>query len=311
MTATLPTMPLSVTVLICTRNRGAAIRATIRSVLENTYLHFNVLIIDQSNELSTASTVAEFGRDSRLRYVHTATHGLSIARNIGLAFSHSDLVLMTDDDCVVPPNWIAAMVAPFLRYPHLGMAFCDVIAGPHDPHTGYIPISISPQVYLIEDLSDWQTCDGVNVGIGAGLAIRRSVAEAVGGFDVRFGPGAHFRNGDDLDSALRVLVAGYPIYRLNQVAVIHHGFRTFAENRILMRNSMFSVGAAYGRLICSGHWQALRLYMAMVNAMVLVPIVENLCHLRKPPVLGRILWLMRGTMEGALLAMRHKHCNSG
>ncbi|EFO80821.1 glycosyl transferase family protein [Oscillochloris trichoides DG-6] len=299
------------TVLICTRNRGAAIRATIRSVLENTYVHFSVLIIDQSNELSTASAVAEFCGDSRLRYVHTATQGLSRARNIGLAFCQSDLVLMTDDDCEVPPNWIAEMVSPFLRYPHLGMAFCDVTAGPHDPHTGYVPISISPQAYLIEDLTDWQTCDGVNVGIGAGLAIRRSVAEAIGGFDVRFGPGGYFRNGDDLDISLRILIAGYSIYRLNQVAVIHHGFRTFAENRILMRNSMFSVGAAYARLLGSGHWQALRPYMAMVNAMVLVPIVENLRHRRLPPVLGRILWLMRGTLEGAWLAMQPTYRASG
>ncbi|WP_238613387.1 glycosyltransferase family 2 protein [Candidatus Oscillochloris fontis] len=293
-----------VMVLICTRNRGAAIRATIRSVLANTYVHFNVLIIDQSNELSTASTVAEFCSDSRLRYIHTATQGLSTARNIGLAFCHSDLVLMTDDDCEVPPNWIAEMVAPFLRYPHLGVTFCDVIAGPHDPHTGYVPICISPQARLIEDVTDWHTCDGVNVGIGAGLAIRRSVAEAIGGFDVRFGPGGHFRNGDDLDVTLRALIAGYPIYRLNHVGVIHHGFRTFAENRILMRNSMFSVGAAYGRLICSGHWRLLRPYMAMLIAMILIPIIESLRHRRLPPVLGRIIWLIRGTIEGGLLAFQ-------
>jgi len=130
MTATLPTITSSntttdlpqVTVLICTRDRGDLIHATIRSVLANTYPRFDLLIVDQSSEISTARAVAEFCGDSRLRYIHTATQGLSIARNIGLAFCHSDLVLMTDDDCEVPPDWISEMVALFSALLNLGLS---------------------------------------------------------------------------------------------------------------------------------------------------------------------------------------------
>ncbi len=293
-----------VTVLICTRNRGAAILATIRSVLVNTHTNFELLIVDQSTNTHTAQAIGALSHDSRIRYVNTNTCGLSIARNIGLALSHNDLVIMTDDDCEVPPNWIAQMAAPFLQHPRVGIVFCDVVAGPYDRRAGFVPVSLSAHPLLIEDLAHWQTCDGVNIGIGAGMAIRRSVAEEIGGFDTLFGPGGLFRNGDDIDFTLRALAADHQICRINHVRVIHHGFRTFEENRALMRGAMYSAGAAYGRLIRSGQWRAISSYIAMFIAMVIVPIIENLRRRQVPPVLGRVIWLVRGFVKGLSLGTR-------
>jgi glycosyltransferase involved in cell wall biosynthesis len=295
-------MAYRVTVLICTRNRGDAILTQIKGVLANSYADFDLLIVDQSTDSQTARAIGTLESDPRLRYIHTDTQGLSTARNIGLAFSHNDLVLMTDDDCEVPPNWIAEMVAPFLCHPRVGVVFCDVIAGPHDPQAGFIPNSLSARPLLIEDLAHWQTCDGVNLGIGAGMAIRRSAAEAINGFDTRFGPGGQFCNSDDLDFALRSSAANYQICRINHVSVTHHGFRTFEEGRRLMHKSMFSTGAVYGRLIRRGHWQGLLYYAMVVINMVLTPAVIDLLQGRRPPVLGRAIWLARGLIEGLLIA---------
>jgi len=293
-----------ITVLICTRNRGDSIRATITSILANTYTNFEVLIVDQSTTTGTAQAIGALSHDSRIRYVNTNTCGLSIARNIGLALSHNDLVIMTDDDCEVPPDWIAQMAAPFLQHPQVGIVFCDVVAGPHDRRAGFVPVSLSAYPLLIEDLAHWQTCDGVNIGIGAGMAIRRSVAEEIGGFDTLFGPGGLFRNGDDIDFTLRALAADHQICRINHVSVIHHGFRTFQENRALMRGAMYSAGAAYGRLIRSGQWRAISSYIAMFIAMVIVPIIENLRRRQVPPVLGRVIWLVRGLVKGLWMPAR-------
>jgi glycosyltransferase involved in cell wall biosynthesis len=306
--ATQPTLTTNqpcVTVLICTRNRGDLILATIRSVQANTYANFTLLIVDQSTDARTASVIESLPHDPHLRYISTHTRGLSIARNIGLALSHSDLVIMTDDDCEVPPDWIAQMVAPFLGHPRVGIVFCNVAAGPHDNGAGFIPISLSPRSLIIEDLARWQTCDGVNIGIGAGMAIRRSAAETVGGFDLLFGPGGPFRNGDDLDFTLRSLAANHQIARINHVSVVHHGFRTFQENRALMRGAMYSAGAAYGRLLRQGQWRAIPYFIAMFIAMVITPIPESLRRLRVPRVFGRAIWLVRGLVEG-LRAPLHK-----
>jgi glycosyltransferase involved in cell wall biosynthesis len=297
-------MANKVTILICTRNRDDAVLATINGVLANSHADFDLLIVDQSSDAQTAWAIGSLERDSRLRYIHTNTKGLSTARNIGLAFSRDDLVLMTDDDCEVPPDWIAAMVAPFLCCPKIGIVFCDVVAEPYDPHAGFIPVSRSPRAMLIEDLAHWQTCDGVNIGIGASMAISRSVAEAIGGFHPLFGAGAYFRSGEDLDFTLRTLVANYQVCRINHISVVHHGFRTYQENRRLMRDAMYSAGAVYGSLLRHGQWRAIPYYVAMLIAMVIPPMIESLQHLRVPPVLGRAIWLVRGLVEGLCLPPR-------
>lgn len=293
--------PPQVTVLICTRNRDDLIQATIRSVLANTYPDFDLLIVDQSNEMRTTHAVSQFRDDPRLRYVSSNTSGLSRARNIGLSLITTDLVIMTDDDCEVPPNWIVEMVTPFQRHPQVGIVFCDVVAGPYDHEAGFIPVSLSSRALLIEDLAHWQTCDGVTIGIGAGMAVRRSTAEAIGGFEPLFGSGTRFHSGEDLDFTLRALIGGHQVYRLNHVSVVHHGFRTMQETRALIHQSMFSIGAIYGRLIRSGQWLATRNLIAIVSSLIVLPIIKSVRQRRIPPVLRRAIWLIRGLIEGLFL----------
>jgi len=295
-TLTFETPP--VTVLVCTRDRGDSIASTIRSILACTYPSFILVVVDQSSDLQTEQMITVFCDDPRLRYIHTNARGLGIARNIGIALSQTDLVLITDDDCQVPPNWIAEMVAPFLHNPRVGIVFCDVIAAPHDHSAGFIPVSLSTHSLLIEDLARWRTCDGVNIGIGAGMAIRRSTAEAVGGFNPLFGSGSHFRSGDDLEFTLHTLAAGYQIYRTNTVGVTHYGFRTYAQGRQLVRKNVFGIGAIYGQLLRRGYWIALRYYTAVFNAVVIMPALKDLAHARPPRKLGRATWLLRGLIEG-------------
>lgn len=286
------------TILICTSDRGDSIVATIQSVFANTYISFELLIVDQSSDERTAHAVASFRNDPRLRYIKTHTRGVGIAKNIGIALSQTDLVVITDDDCEVPPNWIAEMVAPFLHNPHVGIVFCDVSAAPHDHSAGFIPVSLSTHSLLIEDLAHWKTCDGVNIGIGAGIAIRRSTAKAIGGFNPLFGPGSRFRSGDDLEFTLHALAAGHQIYRTNTVAVTHYGFRTYEQGRQLIRRNVFGIGAIYGQLLRRGYWICLRYYVAVFNAVVIMPALEDLAHARPPRKLGRAMWLLRGLIEG-------------
>lgn len=291
-----------VTVLVCTRDRGAAIAPTLRSILASSYPAFTLLIVDQSADQRTAAALAPFAADPRLRYVQSASRGLSAALNCGLALSGSDIVVVTDDDCDVPPDWIAAMTAPFLSHPRVGVVFCDVVAGPHDPRAGFIPVNRGRRSLLVEDLGSWTTSDGVNLGIGAGMAVRRSIAEQLGGFDPRFGAGSRFRSANELEFALHTLASGFQVYRTTQVAVTHHGFRTHTQARQLLRNNLLGVGAVYGGLLRRGHWAALRFSLVALARIVLAPALGYLRRGQAPRVLGRALWLGRGLIQGLLVS---------
>ncbi|WP_238613388.1 glycosyltransferase [Candidatus Oscillochloris fontis] len=292
-----PSLP-SITVLICTRDRGESINSTIRSILASHYPDFTLLIVDQSRDSRTEQAIATFRADPRLRYIYVGTQGKSRAENSALALINTEIVLLTDDDCEVPPDWITEMVAPFVHYPRVGIVFCNVVAAPHDPQAGWVPVNTAPHSFLIEDLADWQTSDGVNAGIGAGMAIRYAAACAVGGFSPFFGPGSRFRSGDDLEFTLNVLVAGYQIYRTTTVGVIHYGFRTHEQGRHLTRRNLFGIGGIYGQLIRRGHWITIRHYLTVFKVAVLMPALKDLAHRQPPRKLGRAFWLLRGFLEG-------------
>ncbi|NNJ13124.1 glycosyltransferase family 2 protein [Chloroflexales bacterium ZM16-3] len=300
LTTTSATQTPSVTVLVCTRDRGESIVMTIRSILACTYPNVRLLIIDQSSDRCTEQAIKGFRDDSRLQYIHTRLRGKSRAENLALSFITTDLVLLTDDDCEVPPDWISQMVEPFVRYPKVGVVFCNVIAAPHDSQAGFVPDCVSSRSFLVEDLAHWQTSDGLNIGIGAGMAIRREAAEMIDGFSLLFGPGSPFRSGDDTDFTLRALVAGYQVYRTHTTDIIHHGFRTYDQGRKLIRNNMFGLGGIYGQLLRHGHFFALWRYASVFMVMVIMPALNEMAHLRPPRVLGRIKWLICGLIKGLL-----------
>jgi glycosyltransferase involved in cell wall biosynthesis len=285
-----------VSVIVCTRDRGASIKGAIETILANAYPSFELIVIDQSSDDLTDQTVKLFRSDPRLRYFRTDTSGSGLARHIGIEVAQSDIVFMTDDDCEVPPDWLSKMVALFERCPMVGMAFCDVVAGPYDPTKGFIPISESSVDRLITNLREW--CAAGGAGIGAGMGMRKSVVRAIGGFDAMLGAGGYFGSGAETDVALRMVLHGHHVYRTISTKVVHHGFRSFEQGRSLHRRYMRGVAAFYTKLVKCGYWEVLPVFLYETWRTVVGPALYYTLHLRKPPVLGRALYLLKGLLQG-------------
>jgi glycosyltransferase involved in cell wall biosynthesis len=281
-------------IVVCTRNRGENIQSTLRSLLANSDPAFELIVIDQSTDDTTAQAVAAFGGDGRLRYLRSSTQGLSVARNLGLMEAQGELVLMTDDDCEVPADWIAQMVAIFTQHPQVACVFCDVLAGPFDASAGFVPYSIHKRESLVAQIEEYEP----GAGIGAGMALRRSAALDIGGFDEQLGAGRELASGEEVDLVLRLLLKGYQIYHTKATSVVHHGFRTYAEGRKLVRGYMYGSSAVYAKLLKCGHWCVLPLYLAVVWMSVFDLALESLRNRKLPPVSGRIAYLVKGFLRG-------------
>ena len=103
-----------VDVVICTRNRGASIGAAVASVLANDHPSFRLTVIDQSTNDDTEKALEATVRDdARIHYVHVNEAGLSRAYNTGIRLTSADVLCFTDDDCVVPTDWITTVAAAF------------------------------------------------------------------------------------------------------------------------------------------------------------------------------------------------------
>ncbi len=51
-------------------------------------------------------------KDKRIKYVFEKNQGRAWARNKGVETASSDIILMTDQDCIVPIDWIKRMIKP-------------------------------------------------------------------------------------------------------------------------------------------------------------------------------------------------------
>ncbi len=300
------TLP-SVSAVICTRNRGDSILSAVKSLLANTYPDFELVIIDQSSDDRTARALAPFANDTRLRYIHTSTQGVGLARSIGLNAARAELVAMTDDDCDVPSNWLERMVNALNQHPCAAIVYCDVVAAPHDSAKGWILINVSPESREITSLQAWNDAGGASAGIGAGMAVRRTAIQHIGNIDAHLGAGGHFRSGWETDITLRALLHGYTIYRTNDVSVVHFGFRTHEQGRTLMRRYMFGIAAVYIKLLKCGYWQMLPVIFFEIWRTVIAPGVTALLRRQKPPVLGRAIALIRGTLAGWQAPVDRRH----
>ena len=64
-----------------------------------------VLLVTQGEEHATAELANEFS-DVNVRQVPCDGRGVARGRNLGLASAVHRLVLITDDDCTVAPDWV-------------------------------------------------------------------------------------------------------------------------------------------------------------------------------------------------------------
>ena len=283
-----------VTVVVPTRNRGDAVIDPIESLLANDTTGLLILVVDQSTNDDTAQAMQRFGDDPRVERLPTTTTGASRARNLGLAAARSDVVLFTDDDCVVPANWVTTMVDELEAAPDAGLVYCSVAPGPHDASVGTIPNHVYTRRRTMRSVwSAWRS-----IGMSAGLAGRRDVLLQLDGFDPSLGPGSVHQCAEDHDLALRALSKGIAVIETPATEVVHLGYRTFSEFRALTDRDWFGLGACHAK---HAHLRTRGLvglvgYNLIVRA-TLAPL-RPLLMLRRPAGLRRLPAYARGFVAG-------------
>jgi GT2 family glycosyltransferase len=238
-----------VTAVISTCNRGRLIAATIATILANDYDNFRVIVVDQSDNDDTRLALEQLADDNRLQYMKSSTKGVSVGRNLGIQAATSECIVITDDDCEVPATWLRDLVAAFEIDPHIGVVFGNVVPAPHDQAAGFIPAYVRTEPFLACTMRDKQQVEGISACMG----LRRSVWQALGGFDEMLGAGAPFTSGGETDFAMRALLAGYAIYETPRVWLTHHGFRTWSQGDTLIDRYWYGTGAMFAKNLKCGH----------------------------------------------------------
>lgn len=98
-----------VSVIIPTKNRRAALEETIRTLLAQTRIADELIIVDQSRTQSVLNASC-----LSLKYIYNPLiAGASQARNEGMKHAAGDFWLFLDDDVVLEPNFIEKLLAAY------------------------------------------------------------------------------------------------------------------------------------------------------------------------------------------------------
>lgn len=239
----------SLSVLVSTRNRPDQILECVQSVLTNDDASFELIVVDQSDGDDSRAALGALIDAGQVRYFSTPTRGLSRSRNVGLSHARGELLVFTDDDCRVPRDWVSGMRALFEADPALGMAFGAVGLRPEDRAIGYAAEFAPEAVHVLQhSLPDMRR----PLGVGANMAMRRSLIDRVGDFDPLLGAGAPLVAAEEIDLTFRALAAGLKVMHTPQVEVIHLGIRRGAELQRLIRGYGFGLGAMFAKHVRLG-----------------------------------------------------------
>jgi cellulose synthase/poly-beta-1,6-N-acetylglucosamine synthase-like glycosyltransferase len=107
-----------VTVLVPAYNEEAGIESTVRSLLDSTHPHLQIVVIDDGSTDRTAQIAASTS-DPRVEVIRKPNGGKAAALNAGLALARHDIVVMVDADTVFEPDAVHQLVQP-LAHPAVG-----------------------------------------------------------------------------------------------------------------------------------------------------------------------------------------------
>ncbi len=259
----------SADIILCTRNRGALLTATLDSLRASRRTEFQVYVVDQSQNQETAQVVLPVcAADSRFHLVPTKTKGLDIARNLGVRSGSGDVVIYIDDDCRAEPGWLDALMAEYDRDPQVWAVFGRILPGESkDPNRVLrkweraLPMAMvdHPARKVFE-----KNVFDLGFGHGANMSFARSTFARIGLFDDLLGAGGLLRSWPERDFGYRILKAGGRIVFTPQALVYHDHWREWPEVEKTYKNYAIGCGAAIGKYLRLGDYAALTLLLEWI-----------------------------------------------
>jgi len=100
-----------VSIILPTFNRAHFIRATLDSVFDQTYINWELVIIDDGSTDDTVDVLKEYD-DPRIEYIYQENQGVSAARNTGIDQCSGDVIALLDSD----DEWLPKKLEKQLKY---------------------------------------------------------------------------------------------------------------------------------------------------------------------------------------------------
>ncbi len=199
--ANAPYFPLSlspkVSVIVASYNGARTLKACLDSLLRLNYPDYEVILVDDGSTDATPEMASLY---KSVRYVRQTNHGLSVARNTGLAAATGEIVAFTDSDCRADEDWLYYLVGDLFSSRFAGIGGPNFL--PPEDSAVAAAVLVSPGGPAHVMLSD-RVAEHIP---GCNMVFYKWALEEIGGFDPIF-----TKAGDDVDVCWRLQQCGYRI----------------------------------------------------------------------------------------------------
>ena len=183
---------MKVSLIICTRNRAHQLADMLARLDMDEFARegIELVLVDSASTDSTPDVMAWFQKDKKISIVcvRARTKGLGLARNEGIKAASGELLVFTDDDCIVPPNWLSEFKRELDADPKIaGVGGFKIPRSTRERLDIYHRFVMWRHFLLPHERTKspsifYNRCGSLN----ANVCYRKSIFEKIGGFNVYF-----------------------------------------------------------------------------------------------------------------------------
>lgn len=208
-------------IIIPLYNRPQEIDELLATLTKQTYLQFEVLVIEDGSSNDAKAIVAKYENKLDIKYFFKPNEGQGFARNYGFERAKGDYFVIFDSDCLIPEDYLET-VRDYLFEHHL-----DAYGGPDAAHDTFTPV----QKAISYAMTSPFTTGGIRGNkkhIGQfhprsfNMGVSRAVWEKVGGFILT-------RLGEDIEYSIRIHENGFKIGLIPAAKVFHKRRTSFGQ----------------------------------------------------------------------------------
>ncbi len=215
-----------ISVILPVYNGKKTIRETAESVLDQTLVDFELIVINDGSTDATLEILAEI-EDPRLQVYSYPNAGLATSRNRGLSIAMGEYIAFIDADDIWMPGKLLAQLSSLQKNPEAAVAYCWVdyidMGGKFICPDGRMNIGGDVYQKILEENF---------IHSGSTIMVRKDAIQAIGGFDESL-PAV-----EDWDLYIR-LAALYPFVCVQEPLVLYRLTHNALSTNVLLMEKSF------------------------------------------------------------------------
>ncbi|WPP52240.1 glycosyltransferase [Catalinimonas niigatensis] len=202
-------------------NRPEDMQVVLQGLSQQTYAHFEVIVVESGSEIKSDQVVASFENRLDIRYYLRGNDGQGFSRNYGLEKAKGDYLIILDSDIIIPQHYLQSV------YDHLQSNFLDAYGGPDKAHSSFTAVQKAADFALTSYLTTAGTrgrrkTAGTYYPRSFNMGMSREVYKKTGGYAL---PNC----GEDIELSIRIQKLGFKTGLIPDAYVYHKRKQTVSS----------------------------------------------------------------------------------